>query len=83
MLKWKNNISTISKTVEKYPQEIYATLVRVIQSEWIFLQHVTWDMGDAFVGVERIIRENFSASSFLWKEKNSLTHNKSSKYDVN
>ena len=43
VLKWEKNINTISKTAGKYPQEIYSAVVRVIQSKWIFLQHVTWD----------------------------------------
>ena len=33
-------------------------MVRAIQSEWIFLQRVTWDTGDAFAGVEKMIQEN-------------------------
>ena len=42
-LKWEKNISMISKNAGKYPQESYATVVRAIQSERIFLQHVIWD----------------------------------------
>ena len=57
-LTWDKNINTISKTTGKYPQEIYASVVCVIQSEWIFLQHVTLDTGDLFAGVEKIICEN-------------------------
>ena len=52
---WERNICTIIKTSGKYTQESYAVVVNVIQSEWIFLQHVTWDKGDAFVGVEKMI----------------------------
>ena len=36
-LKWENNIRTISETVEKYTEEIYAAVVRAIKLEWIFL----------------------------------------------
>ena len=54
-LTWEKNINTISKTAGKYPQESYAIVVRAIQSEWIFLQRVTWDTGDPFAGVEKII----------------------------
>ena len=46
MLTWEKNINRISKTAGKYPQKSYATVVRAIQPEWIFLQHVTWDTGD-------------------------------------
>ena len=54
-LTWEKKISTISETVGKYPQESYTTVVRAIQSDWIFLQRVTWDTGDAFAGVEKVI----------------------------
>ena len=47
----EKNINTIRKTAEKYLQGSYAGVVRDIQSEWIFLQHVTWDTGDSFAGV--------------------------------
>ena len=58
-LMWENNINTISETAGKYPQEIYAAVVRAIQPEWIFLQHITWDTGDLFAGVEKMIWETF------------------------
>ena len=41
MLKWENNISTIRKTVVKYPQESYAMVVGAMHLDWIFLKHVT------------------------------------------
>ena len=66
---WNENINTISETVGKYPQEIYAAVVRAIQSEWIFLQRVTWDTGDAFAGVEKMIRETFLPRLFFGKTK--------------
>ena len=68
-LTWDKNINTISKTAGKYPQESYATVVRAIQSEWIFLKRSTWDMGDAFAGVEKMIRETFLPCLFLRKTK--------------
>ena len=46
-LMWEKNINTISKTMEKYAQESYSTVEFTIQSEWIFLQRVTWDTGNA------------------------------------
>ena len=64
-LTWEKNINTIRKTAVKYLQESYATVVHEIQSEWIFLQHVTWDTGDAFVGVEKMIREMFFLIFYL------------------
>ena len=45
-------------------------MVRAIQSEWIFLQCVTWDTRDAFVGVEKMIQETFLPRLFFGKAKN-------------
>ena len=58
-LTWEKNINTISKTPGKNPHESYDAVVRAIQSEWIFLQHVTCYTGDASAGVENMIRETF------------------------
>ena len=57
--RWERNIRTIRKTAGKYPQEIYAAVVRAIQLEWIFLQHVMKNAGYALSGVEKCIQENF------------------------
>ena len=62
---WENNINTISKTAGNHPQESYAAVVRTIQLEWIFLQHVTWFTIDAFAGVERMIWETFLPRLFF------------------
>ena len=53
----------------KYTQESYAAVVRAIKSEWIFIQCVTWDTGDAFTGVKEIIRETFLPRLFFIKTK--------------
>ena len=62
---WENNVSTISETAGKYPQESYAAVIRPIQIEWIFLQRFTWDMGDVFAGVEKMIWETFLTRLFF------------------
>ena len=54
MLTWEKNINTFSKTAGKYPQGSCAAVVREIQSEWTFLQRVTWDTGDALAGMEKM-----------------------------
>ena len=59
----------IGKTAGKYPQESYAPSARAIQSEWIFLQHVTWDTGGSFEGVEKVIQETFLPRIFFGKTK--------------
>ena len=81
ILTLEENINTISKTAGKYPQKSCHAVVCAIQSEWTFLQTVTWYTGDAF----RRIGEDYSgklfALSFLWKDKNPFTHRRNSKYD--
>ena len=59
MLTWEKNIGTISKTAGKYTHESYAMMERTIQSEWIFMQCVSWDMGNAFAGVEDKLWKTF------------------------
>ena len=43
----------------KNPQDSYATVLCVIQQEWIFLQNVTTNTGESFVGIEKIFWDNF------------------------
>ena len=69
MLTWEKNINTTSETTGKYTQESYPPVVSAIQSESIFLQRVTWYMGDAFAGVQKIIRETFLPHLFFRKTK--------------
>ena len=68
-LTWEKNINKISKTMGKCPQESYAAVVRAIQSECIFIKCVTWETGDLFVGVEKIIQENLLPFLFAVKTK--------------
>ena len=44
-------------------------MVHVIQLEWIFLQHVTWDTEDSFAGVEKTVPETFLPHLFLRNTK--------------
>ena len=57
------------KNREEIFTENYAAVVPGIQSEWIFLQCATKNMGDAFAGVENMIRETFLPYLFLRKPK--------------
>ena len=57
------------KIAGKYPHDSYAPVVHAIQSEWIFLQCVTWDTGDTFAGVEKMIWETFLPHLFFGKTK--------------
>ena len=66
---WERGNCTIRKTAWKYPQEIYATVVRAIQSEWIFLKRVTNNTGDAFSGEGKMIQETILPFLFFVKSK--------------
>ena len=68
-LAWEKNINTIRKITGKYPKYIYAVVVCEIQSEWIFLERVTWDTGDTFAGAEKIIWETFLPHIFSGKTR--------------
>ena len=69
ILKLEKNIFTIIKTEGKYTQEYYSAVVRVIQSEWIFLQRVTKNTGCVFAGVENLLWETFFPHLFFGKSK--------------
>ena len=71
-----------SETAGKYPQESYATGVRAIQLEWIFLQRVTWDTGNSFRGSGEDDSQKLFASSFFRKYEKPLPHLRSYKYDA-
>ena len=79
-LMWEKYVNTISEITWKYPNESYAAVVRAIQSEWIFIQCVTWYTGDLFAGVEKIIHE-FFASYFFRKNETTLPCSRSSNYN--
>ena len=53
----------------KFPQESYSAVVCAIQSDYIFLQRVTSDVGGVFAGVEKMIRETFLSHLFSIKTK--------------
>ena len=62
---WEWSICMISETAVKYPRESYAMVVCVIQSDCIFLQHVTKNTRYAFAGVEKVIWETFLLHLFF------------------
>ena len=77
---WEKNISMISETTVRYPQESYAAITRAIQSEWIFLQWVMKDAGFAFTVAEILIRKTFLPHLFFMN-KNLLPHHRNLKYN--
>ena len=44
-------------------------MVCSILSEWLFLKPITWDTGDAFAGLEKMIRETFLPRLLFGKTK--------------
>ena len=54
---------------DKYPQESYSAVAHEIQSECIFLKRVTKDTGQAFTGMEKVLRETFLPHIFFGKSK--------------
>ena len=67
--KWERNICVVTKPARKYPQEIYAAVVRAIQSEWIFLKCMTKDTEQALTVLEKVLWETFLPHLF-WKIEN-------------
>ena len=77
---WERNINTVSKTTEKYLQESYAAVLLVIQSEWIFLQHITKKYRRPVCKIGEYASGKLFASPILQEVKNSLTHRRISRY---
>ena len=59
MEKLDRNTRAVTGTMDKYPQESYATVDRVIQPEWKILQRVKKTTGQAFEGLEKFLQETF------------------------
>ena len=53
--KWERTINNISETAGGYSHGIYTAVVRLIQSQWIFLQCITKNKGYAFAGVQNLL----------------------------
>ena len=68
----EKNINMIIKTAGKCPQDSYAVVVWAIQSEWIFLQRIIWDTGDAVAGVENMLWEK-KLSRLLFRNTKTLS----------
>ena len=50
------DICDLIKTADIYPQKISAAIARAVQLEWIFLQRVKNYTGQAFTGLEKVLR---------------------------
>ena len=55
--KWEREICSLRKMEEKYPQESYSMVARSVQLDWIFLQHVMKNMGQALMRIETFMQE--------------------------
>ena len=49
--KWERDIFSLRKTANKCSQASYSLVDRVVQSEWIFMQHVMKNTGQALTGL--------------------------------
>ena len=49
---WIANVKYLSKIAEKQPQAAFATLVKLLQCEWQFLQHVIPSRGNYFAPLD-------------------------------
>ena len=63
--KWEREICALRKTTNKYPQERYAAVARVVQLEWIFLQCMTKEMAKDFTGMGKVLQERFLPRIFF------------------
>jgi hypothetical protein len=62
--KWVSGIKKLSKVALRYPQTAYAGLAKSLQSEWMYLQRVTDQCGDAFAPIDKAIEEDFLPALF-------------------
>ena len=69
MYKWEGDIHALRKTSDKYHQESYPVVAFAFQVDWIFLQHVMKDTGQAFTGLEKVVQETFLPRLFFGKSK--------------
>ena len=67
--KWERDIRALIKTADNYPQEINVAVAHTVQLEWIFLQRVKKDAGQALTGLERFLQETFLPRIFFGESK--------------
>ena len=56
---WCFGVHALAKAAVQYPQTAYAGLCKSLQSEWLYLQRVLPNCGEAFAPLESAIREQF------------------------
>ena len=54
---WVESVEIPARVSRKQPQSAYAGLQKALHQEWAFVQQVTPGIGDAFVPVEKALRE--------------------------
>ena len=55
--KLERDICALRKMADNYPQESSAAVACAVQSEWIFLQRMTNNIGQAFMGLKTFLQE--------------------------
>ena len=61
---WAESVKTLAGISRKHPQSAYSVLQESLQQEWAFVQQVTPVICDAFVPVEKALRETFMPDLF-------------------
>ena len=61
---WAESVDTLAGVYRKHLQSVYSGLKKSLQKEWSFVQRVTPGIGDAFVPVEKPLRETFVPALF-------------------
>ena len=56
---WQNLMATLDGVARRHPQAAYAGLLKSLQQEWAFVQHINLGIGMEFQAVEDELRDTF------------------------
>ena len=56
---WVSNVTHLTQLAVPQPQAAFATLIRCLQGEWVYLQHVIPGCGSLFSDLTNILRTQF------------------------
>eukprot|EP00978_Attheya_sp_CCMP212_P003494 scaffold7216_cov39-Attheya_sp.AAC.1 len=62
--KWVAGIETLSCVTKRYPQTAYAGLVKSLQTEWTYLQHIMPGIEGALAPLKEAIQKVFLPAFF-------------------
>jgi hypothetical protein len=61
---WTDAVRELAKVAVRYPQTAYAGLTKSLQQEMQFVQRVTSELSDEFIGVQKALQEDFIPALF-------------------